>query len=94
MQFTAMGFFVARMAGIAASSRARARHPRSGSRRFRSCCLSPLAGVVADRLPRRRVLVVTNATMALAALVLALLATTHRLDMSSFVLHLGAELGG
>ena len=44
--------------------------------------LSPLAGVVADHLPRRRVLIVTNTTMALAALLLALLATAHRLDLA------------
>jgi MFS family permease len=85
MQFTAMGFFVARMAdsphraaldlGILGAARA-----------IPVLLLSPLAGVVADRLPRRRVLFVTNTTMALAAFGLALLATAHRLDLFNLVL--------
>ena len=63
MQFTAMGYFVARMAstphqaaldlGIVGAARATP-----------VLLFSPLAGVVADRLPRRRVLFVTNVTMA------------------------------
>jgi MFS family permease len=47
--------------------------------------LSPLAGVVADRLPRRRILFATNATMAFAALLLAVLADLHRLDLATLV---------
>jgi len=85
MQFTAMGFFVARMAG--------SQHQAAldlgilgAARAVPVLALSPLAGVVADRLPRRRVLFVTNGTMALAALLLALLATLHRLDLLGLVL--------
>lgn len=85
MQFTAMGFFVARMAGSA--------HQASldlgilgAARALPVLLLSPLAGVVADRLPRRRVLFVTNTTMALAALMLALLATAHLLNLVGLVL--------
>ncbi len=85
MQFTAMGFFVARMAG--------SQHQAAldlgilgAARAVPVLLLSPLAGVVADRLPRRRVLIVTNVTMASAALLLALLATFHRLDMVGLVL--------
>jgi MFS family permease len=85
MQFTALGFFVARMAGSA--------HTASldlgilgASRALPVLLLSPLAGVVADRLPRRRVLLVTNATMALVALLLALLARSHHLTMVGLVL--------
>jgi MFS family permease len=85
MQFTAMGFFVARMAG--------SQHQAAldlgilgAARAIPVLFLSPLAGVVADRLPRRRVLFVTNSTMALAALLLALLATAHRLEMVGLVL--------
>jgi MFS family permease len=85
MQFTAMGFFVARMAG--------SQHQAAldlgilgAARAIPVLLLSPLAGVVADRLPRRRVLFVTNTTMALAALILALLATVHRLDLTTLVL--------
>jgi MFS family permease len=85
MQFTAMGFFVARMAG--SPHRAALELGILGAARaIPVLLLSPLAGVVADQLPRRRVLFVTNTTMALAAFVLALLATLHRLDLSSLVL--------
>ncbi len=85
MQFTAMGYFVARLAG----SPHRAAFDLGilgAARAVPVLILSPLAGVVADRLPRRRVLFVTNTTMALAALTLALLATAHRLDMTGLVL--------
>lgn len=85
MQFTAMGFFVARLAG--SPHRAAFDLGILGAARAAPVLLfSPLAGVVADRLPRRRVLFVTNTTMALAALALALLATAHRLDMTGLVL--------
>ncbi len=84
MQFTAMGYFVATMAG--------SQHQAAldlgilgAARAIPVLLLSPLAGVVADQFPRRRVLLVTNATMALAALLLALLATFHRLDMIGLV---------
>jgi MFS family permease len=85
MQFTAMGFFVASIAG--------SQHQAAldlgilgAARAIPVLLLSPLAGVVADQLPRRRVLLVTNVTMALAALLLAVLATIHRLDLPSLVL--------
>ena len=84
MQFTAMGFFVARMAG--SPHRAALELGILGAARaIPVLLLSPLAGVVADRLPRRRVLFVTNTTMAFAALMLAVLATTHRLDLASLI---------
>lgn len=85
MQFTAMGFFVARMAGSA--------HAASldlgilgAARAIPVLLISPLAGVVADHLPRRRVLFFTNVTMALVALGLALLATLHALSLVGLVL--------
>src|SRR5580704_4963050 len=84
MQFTAMGFFVARMAG--------SQHQAAldlgiigAARAIPVVLLSPPAGVVADRLPRRRILLVTNVTMALSALVLAVLAMLHRLELVSVV---------
>ncbi len=84
MQFTAMGFFVARMAG--SPHRAALELGILGAARAVPVLLfSPLAGVVADHLPRRRVLFVTNTTMAFAAFMLAVLATTHRLDLASLV---------
>ena len=85
MQFTATGFFVARMAGT--PHRAALELGLVGAARaVPVLLLSPLAGVVADRLPRRRVLVVTNVTIAFTALARALLATTHRLDLSSLII--------
>jgi MFS family permease len=92
MQFTAMGFFVARMAG----SPHRAAFDLGiigASRAIPVLLFSPFAGVVADRLPRRRVLFVTNATMALAALLLAVLATAHRLEMLGLVVLSGLSAG-
>jgi MFS family permease len=43
--------------------------------------LSPIAGVVADRFPRRRVLMITNSLQAVTALVLALLVTFNILQL-------------
>ncbi|HZV76891.1 MAG TPA: MFS transporter [Candidatus Babeliales bacterium] len=85
MQFTAMGFFVARMAGSPHKA-ALDLGILGASRAIPVLLLSPPAGVVADHLPRRRVLIVTNTTMALAALLLALLASFHRLGMLGLVL--------
>jgi MFS family permease len=85
MQFTAMGFFVARMAGSAHQA-ALDLGILGASRAIPVLLLSPIAGVVADRLPRRRVLFVTNTTMALAALILALLASAHALNLVGLVL--------
>jgi MFS family permease len=85
MQFTAMGFFVARMAGSAHQA-ALDLGILGAARAVPVLLLSPLAGVIADRLPRRRVLLVTNTTMALAALILALLATAHALNLVGLVL--------
>jgi MFS family permease len=85
MQFTAMGFFVAQMAGSAHQA-ALDLGILGGARAIPVLLLSPLAGVIADRLPRRRVLLVTNTTMALAALMLALLATAHALNLIDLAL--------
>jgi MFS family permease len=85
MQFTAMGFFVASLAG--SPHRAALDLGILGAARaIPVLLLSPLAGVAADQLPRRRVLFVANITIALTALLLALLATTGRLDLTSLVL--------
>lgn len=85
MQFTAMGYFVARIAGsphVAALDLG----ILGASRAIPVLLLSPLAGVVADELPRRRVLIVTNTTMVVAALLLAILASLNRLEMTGLVL--------
>jgi MFS family permease len=84
MQFTAMGFLVAQMAGTPHRA-ALYLGILGAARAVPVILLSPLAGVVADELPRRRVLLVTNSVMALAALLLAVLSTLHRLDMVALV---------
>jgi MFS family permease len=85
MQFTAMGFFVARMAGSAHQA-ALDLGILGAARAVPVLLLSPPAGVIADHVARRRVLLVTNVTMALAALLLALLATAHVLNLVGLVL--------
>lgn len=85
MQFTAMGYFVAQIAGsphVAALDLG----ILGAARAVPVLLLSPVAGVVADHLPRRRILMATNVTMAVAALLLALLASAGRLDMVGLVL--------
>jgi MFS family permease len=77
MQFTALGYYVAALApnaevgafdiGLIGAARA-----------LPVLVLSPFAGVVADRYPRRRVLLATNAIGAgLALAIFALIATRH-----------------
>ncbi len=80
MQFTAQGYLVAQIAG--SPHRAALDLGFLGAARAIPVLLcSPVAGVVADTLPRRRVLLATNVTMSLAALALAVLSTFHRLDL-------------
>jgi MFS family permease len=77
MQFTALGYYVASLApngrigsfdiGLIGASRA-----------LPALLLSPFAGVVADRYPRRRVLFITNGTTSLVSLAtFVLIATAH-----------------
>ncbi|HET9030428.1 MAG TPA: MFS transporter [Candidatus Aquilonibacter sp.] len=84
MQFTAMGFFVSQLAGSPHRA-ALYLGILGGARAVPVLLLSPLAGVAADTQPRRRVLIATNVTMSLAALALAVLASTHRLSMIGLV---------
>lgn len=84
MQFTAMGFFVSQLAGT--PHRAALYLGIIGAARaIPVLLLSPIAGVVADSLPRRRVLFVTNAAMSLAALALAVLASLGRLELIGLI---------
>jgi MFS family permease len=85
MQFTAQGYLVAQISG--SPHRAALNLGILGAARaVPVLLLSPLAGVVADTWPRRRVLLGTNTTMALCALAFALLASFGRLDMLWLVL--------
>lgn len=81
MQFTAMGFLVAQIAG---SPHRAALYLGflGGARAVPVLLLSPIAGVVADTLPRRRILIVTNTAMSAASLALAVLASLNRLDLT------------
>lgn len=61
--------------------------------------LSPYAGVVADRFPKRRLLQVTQATMAIASLVLGLIAVlgvaqTWHVYLIAFLFGIGAAFDG
>ncbi len=80
MQLTALGYLVVRIAG---SPRAAALDVGllGASAAVPVVLLSPLAGVVADRFPRRRVLFVTNALQIATALVLALLTSLGAIEI-------------
>ncbi|TAM59885.1 MFS transporter [bacterium] len=92
MQITAMGYLVATLApqpklaplylGLVGLSRA-----------VPVLLLSPLAGLAADRLPRRRVLFVTNLAMLILSALLAALTYVHRANLG-VVLAISAGLAG
>ena len=70
MQFTAIGYYVVKIAPTPALA------PLyvgliGASRAIPVLLLSPIAGVIADRYPRRRVLLITNGALAVFALLLA-----------------------
>src|SRR5579875_1248152 len=85
IQFTAMGFYVSQLAGSPHRA-ALYLGILGGARAVPVILLSPVAGVVADMFPRRRVLLATNVAMSLAALALAVLAVLHRLNLPALVL--------
>jgi len=78
MQFTTLGYVVVRLAGGPATASLYI-GVLGACNAVPALLLSPVAGVVADRYPRRRVLLLTNLMTSAVALTLALLATTHRL---------------
>lgn len=84
MQFTAMGFYVSELAGSPHRA-ALDLGILGGARAIPVLLLSPIAGHVADTTPRRRVLIVTNVTMSLAALALALLAFLGHLSLAALI---------
>ena len=80
MQFTTLGYVVVKLAGT----------PRLAAldvgilgacNAVPALIFSPLAGVVADRYPRRRTLLLTNTAISCVALALALLATAGKLRL-------------
>ncbi len=93
MQLTTLGYLVVKLAGT----------PRmaaldvgilGASSAVPVLLLSPFAGVVADRFPRRRVLFITNSIEVLAALTLAVLATTHHLALWEIFIIAGTRSTG
>ncbi len=80
MQLTTLGYLVVKLAG---SPKAAAFDVGllGASSAVPVVLLSPLAGVVADRYPRRRVLFLTNGLEVCFALALAVLTTTHRIEL-------------
>ncbi len=85
IQFTANGFYVSQLAGSPARA-ALYLGILGGARAVPVILLSPVAGVVADTFPRRRVLFATNVAMSLAALALAVLAAVHHLTLLALIL--------
>lgn len=84
MQFTAMGYLVSQIAG--SPHRAALDLGILGAARaIPVLLLSPVAGVVADTFPRRRVLILANIAMSGAALALAILSSLNRLDLTLLV---------
>jgi MFS family permease len=78
MQLTTIGFMVVQIAGTPALASLDV-GILGASSAVPVVLFSPLAGVVADRLPRRRVLFVTNSIQVLSALLLAVLTSTHHI---------------
>ncbi|HET6896296.1 MAG TPA: MFS transporter [Candidatus Baltobacteraceae bacterium] len=85
MQLTATGYFIAKLAG----------NPHTASlylgfqgvgRAIPVLLLSPLAGLVADTLPRRRILYWTNAVMSLLALILAIFTSLGWMNIVGLIL--------
>ncbi|HTJ27664.1 MAG TPA: MFS transporter [Candidatus Limnocylindria bacterium] len=80
MQFTAMGYFISHAAG--SPHRAALELGVLGAARaVPVLLLSPIAGVVADTVSRRRVLIAANVVLVLEALALACLAASHALSI-------------
>jgi len=80
MQFTTLGYVVVKLAGSAAQASLDV-GILGACNAVPALLLSPVAGVVADRFPRRRVLLVTNLAISSVALALALIATAGGLHL-------------
>lgn len=78
MQLTALGYMVVQIAGTPALASLDV-GILGASSAIPVVLLSPLAGVVADRYPRRVVLLYTNALQIATAIVLAVLTSTHHI---------------
>ena len=93
MQLTTLGYLVVKLAGTARLA-ALDVGILGASSAVPVLLLSPLAGVVADRFPRRRVLLVTNSVEVIAALTLAVLASTGHLALWEIFIIAGTRSTG
>ncbi|HXP94887.1 MAG TPA: MFS transporter [Candidatus Binatia bacterium] len=85
MQFTTLGYFVAYLAG--SPSRAALYVGFLGASRALPVLLfSPLAGVIADHYPRRRIILTTSSIVSGLSLLLATLTLTHHINIAEIFL--------
>jgi MFS family permease len=93
MQLTTLGYLVVKLAG---SPRMAALDVGilGASSAVPVLLLSPLAGVVADRLPRRRILLVTNSVEVIAALTLAILSGSGHIALWEIFIIAGTRSTG
>ena len=85
MQLTATGYFIAKLAGDAHTSALFLGFQGLG-RAIPVLLLSPVAGLIADTLPRRRILFWTNSVMSLLALILAIFTTLGWMNIVGLIL--------
>jgi MFS family permease len=93
MQLTTLGYLVVKIAGSARLASLDA-GILGASAAVPVLLLSPLAGVVADRLPRRRVLFVTTSIEVLAALALAILTSLGQITLWEIFVIAGIRSAG
>ncbi len=85
MQLTATGYFIAKLAGSPHTAALYLGFQGLG-RAVPVLALSPLAGLAADMWPRRRILFITNTSMALLALMLAVLTSLGLMNIVGLIL--------
>jgi predicted MFS family arabinose efflux permease len=89
MQFTTLGYFVAYLGQTPAQSALNV-GLLGASRAVPVLLISPLAGVVADRYPRKRILMLTNGATSFFSLLLAVLTATHAITLYEVFILSGA----
>ena len=85
MQLTATGYFIAKLAGDPHTSSLYLGFQGLG-RAIPVLLLSPIAGLIADVLPRRRILFWTNTIMSLLALILAIFTSLGWMNIVGLIL--------
>lgn len=85
MQLTATGYFIAKLAGNAHTASLYLGFQGLG-RAIPVVLLSPVAGLAADVLPRRRILFWTNSSLAFLALILAVFTTLGWMNIVGLIL--------